>query len=580
MFIWCELVLGMDLSTTQQHMIAVVETAMVCAGAALIPVAFLLAISVLGAIGMRRKERATRQEEPILIEESPMPTRSFKTFTTPASRAASSRRAGAVRLPAHRRASTRKYNPSKPGDCGYECALVAAGIRPSRTKIATLRLAVSKRIHAAFINDQEIGNIRVRDLVQKEHLIIAAYAAQTAHLMWASPCEVMAAAQELETDLAVQVGKKVKFSVGSNPKWVVKLKGQHFTLHKIHTKAKYGTGASGLKDSHSRGGMQQQPASSSAPPQTSLLQTSPAAVARSQQHGIILHINPVQRVHPLQRVSVAIEGQVDPTILSAQLQCAEHPTMWGLKKILGRVLAVPPARIRIFSPDDPRRLEPFPDWLTPEGEVIAVIMPDMEEDTPEIPSHMNEIEVSMLGTHVCFRTQVHSLADHRELKRMIAEHLSLRVEDFTILDIYGHEWTYPQDMQRSSSVVVCPRRGGMRPTDITPTEPFQDVDMQQGAQDSQPPFPVVDQWPHQALPPQQEQDPEVQQQQHQGDQRRGRGASSRSRSRSPTPMTFRCLTLPRHPDDLQPEIHQVPIMNRGRRFAMLHGYADALASSS
>ena len=90
------------------------------------------------------------KRETITIPESPMPT---KSCVTPASRNPLRARVmrGGHRLPSHRRSSTLWYSPPSRNDCGFMTVLLAAGYRPTPTKISWIRTQVAAAMYHDYI---------------------------------------------------------------------------------------------------------------------------------------------------------------------------------------------------------------------------------------------------------------------------------------------------------------------------------------------------------------------------------------------------------------------------------------------
>ena len=82
----------------------------------------------------------------------------------------------------------------------------------------------------AYVDDETVGGMSVRDMVQESHLTLAAYVAKVKWNLWASPVEPILAARHLHLSLAIDVKREVVCQ-GENPKYMVKLRKQHYMLH-------------------------------------------------------------------------------------------------------------------------------------------------------------------------------------------------------------------------------------------------------------------------------------------------------------------------------------------------------------
>ena len=86
------------------------------------------------------------------------------------------------------------YNPSRPGNRGYRCALAAAKARVSHRTNSLLRGEVARIIIDKCEKDGILASIPIRGLVWASGLGIEAYAAATACNLGASQAEIEAMA--------------------------------------------------------------------------------------------------------------------------------------------------------------------------------------------------------------------------------------------------------------------------------------------------------------------------------------------------------------------------------------------------
>ena len=116
-------------------------------------------------------EQERGRDETILVEESPMPTRSAKLMSSESHRRMNQsmrarRRGGQRRHGVHRRHVTLIHDPTTPNHCGFECILRAAGVKVTTKAIQVLRDKTAQRVYTAYINDHVIHGLRTRDMVQ------------------------------------------------------------------------------------------------------------------------------------------------------------------------------------------------------------------------------------------------------------------------------------------------------------------------------------------------------------------------------------------------------------------------------
>ena len=185
-------------------------------------------------MSMLRRCRRRKPPPVIWIEESPAPTKSPK---TPLSRSAA-RRAGKKRLPSHRMRATKWYDPAAAGHCGYMCALRSQGRAAGKMSTMALRSKVAGVVTSMFIKDESIYGIPARQVINASGLTLAAYEAQTSHLMWASALELAVALREIAGKNTVYLssrGKILKIYQGTGGvPTIIRLKDQHYTLYRCN----------------------------------------------------------------------------------------------------------------------------------------------------------------------------------------------------------------------------------------------------------------------------------------------------------------------------------------------------------
>ena len=79
------------------------------------------------------------------------PTRTFSSpWPKSSMRRTRAQRAGSRRVSKHRRTSTMRFNPSMPGECGFESVLYISGIRSGKDTVGALRTVVADIVYKAY----------------------------------------------------------------------------------------------------------------------------------------------------------------------------------------------------------------------------------------------------------------------------------------------------------------------------------------------------------------------------------------------------------------------------------------------
>ena len=130
--------------------------------------------------------------ETIEIPDSPKPTMmtSSPTATPYASVRQKARRAGLMRVKAHRSPMILQHNPALPGHCGHQCVLRAASKKTAMRAIMTLRTTVAQELEQARTRDECIAGIRVRDLIAKKGLTLQTHLRALRTHLWTSKVEL------------------------------------------------------------------------------------------------------------------------------------------------------------------------------------------------------------------------------------------------------------------------------------------------------------------------------------------------------------------------------------------------------
>ena len=200
---------------------------------------------------------------PIVIEESPPPTRSARLMSSSCHRRMNRsdrarRRGGRRRFGVHRRKVTLTFDPAVPDHCGFACILRAAGIKVNYANIEKLREQTADKMYKAYVNDDSVHGISIRDTVQHTEDTLAAYMAKLRWKLWASPAELCYAADVVNIAIAISVGHGLIIH-GKDPRHIVRLMDQHYTLHVMRTPTMTPSSVP-----MSRGGMQSTSSSSTA----------------------------------------------------------------------------------------------------------------------------------------------------------------------------------------------------------------------------------------------------------------------------------------------------------------------------
>ena len=178
---------------------------------------------------------------PIIIEELPVPTR---TLSSPLSEERSipfyrkkqrSRRGGGRRWRSHKRAFTRRFNPTYQHHCGYSGILWASGKKTTKENVQELRNQVASLVYEAVVNDQVFGGVRAREYVAREEMSLNAYLADVRDSQWASYMEMVLAAKIEKASVMLNMQKGDYQSLCPRPRYVISLRNKHYTVYKLHS---------------------------------------------------------------------------------------------------------------------------------------------------------------------------------------------------------------------------------------------------------------------------------------------------------------------------------------------------------
>ena len=363
---WGQLLLGVG---------ALTATGMLAASFTLL---LLVAINkFLVALQARQVEKKSKQ--PILIEESPPPTKTMSSpRLSPPIAKGLVRRAGRRRLRQHTRRCTQVFSPSLPGECGYQAALWIAGKQPTKAKVKELRALVANSIIQAYLSDENILGLSIADVLTQEGLTIDEYAAQVKESLWASRIELQAAMDILKTSAIYMDNHMIQKLGKGDPSYAIILRGQHFTVAKVHRSVKIKCGGSVV-----RGGMHsattpwqrvqlpQQAVRQSQPfadlleldtPQPSQEEEQPPdwALAERQEIAAPCQQAPQQSVLPVQEALHYVDTSRMGTEVRGLTIRLQHPAfVKDLRRAVAAATGNPAYYFYITLPDD---VEEIPEW--------------------------------------------------------------------------------------------------------------------------------------------------------------------------------------------------------------------------
>ena len=434
-------------------------------GVAALAFMFMLGVVTIIALAMCavRAEQSMKPAvvaEPILILDSPPPSKSFVTPLSKMSTRQRARRTGCRRISHHCRRRTAAYDPPSQGHCAYACVLKAAGKKINQESIQQLRTSTAARVEELFINDETYMGQRVKDIVSSTGHNLRAYLAETRWRQWATTMEVGMAAESIGVTLEI-AQKGCLWKVGrGKAKYCVCLQEHHFTLHRVHKQGR----SCGHKEDLSRGGMRPvqawqwlhgqrqfelapapqedaaRPASevtigtrpvtpwtwgSSSSVATSAtvpcpkappgLQTQPlpAAVSASTSNNVqAVPRTPIRTPAEPKFVTVIMASSIRSDVRKLELIVPSDLTIDNMRRRLSDILRCSYERIAIrLSPHD----EPLPGWVqTPDTcEVVdAWRETSLQSDSLEV----------IVDESYAFRLQVNVMASHEEVRAVDLRH--------------------------------------------------------------------------------------------------------------------------------------------------------------
>ena len=186
-----------------------------------------------------------REQQPIWTYDSPPPTcrpslspwPKTTTRKDPTSSASQRvRRPGKQRLSCHKRKQTLIFNPKTKMHCGYMCLFRAPGHSMVAEAVQELRDHVAQRVYMEFIQDGELGGLRVKRAVRHSQQSLNAYLADIRGSQWASQIELAGAAEQLNISVGLSYAPSLQLigNHSSQVNYIVKLMSNQHILDKLY----------------------------------------------------------------------------------------------------------------------------------------------------------------------------------------------------------------------------------------------------------------------------------------------------------------------------------------------------------
>ena len=438
-------------------------------------------------------EKHASKGEPILVPESPVPTRSARLMTSETHRKMNEsyrarRRGGSRRYSSHRRCTTKSYDPPSLHDCGFACILKAAGYQVNAHEVEKLREKVAARVYKAYLDDEIVHDMSVRNMIQSTDHTLAAYLAKLRYTLWASPIELCFAADALHVDIAISI-KGSMIHHGAKPRFIVRLAKQHYTLYKMWKPVvPRGVPSCGRGGMYSASSVATSQApwtwEDSVPNTVSILSLPPASPTVQVIEEIPEWANarlppglPLPEAEDVHVVKVHISPILRTDVVSINLSVRTSLQTSAMRQRLATILQTDEHRIRIVSLEG----QPLPLHLATPTEIKVQDVWERDE------VHYDVMDVMVRGEEqVKFVIRVDQLWTHAQLVQYLAKILSKSPLHLFLTDAQGTLWHYPEDRRRTTSIVVTftqpaapqldllgsveDHRGGART--LSPTLPF------------------------------------------------------------------------------------------------------------
>ena len=406
--------------------------------------------------------------ETILVEESPLPTRSAKLMSSESHRRMAQsmrarRRGGHRRYGDHRRRVTLLHNPTLPNHCGFECLLKAARLRVTEDTIMDLRMRTAERVYMGFLADQIVHGMSIREMIEKSEENLNSYLAKLKWNLWASPLEICIAAEVLGVPVAISVGKAI-FACGEGPKHVIRLHKSHYTLHRLRK-----TLVEAGRVTYQRGGMHN----------TTMCAASPSASAAASsswqwQHAqlntvSILSLPPAATVAEVREetpewalptrappgltnerdsmhiVNIDVSPTLRTDIVSLRLTIRSDLEVSAFRQRVAAILQVPGERLLLQN----QMGDVLPEHLGVPTYVQA------NDQWARDSAVYDMLHVTVEGVqHVKFVVMADPIWVHQQLVDHVAKILGKDPQQVHITDVNGALWRYPEDRLRTSTLTV------------------------------------------------------------------------------------------------------------------------------
>ena len=403
----------------------------------------------------RRCIRRCKRAKPILIEESPPPSKTTSTPMRGSAKSSARRtpgralRAGLRRVVHHRRANTVKYDPrGAQGDCGYQCLLRMKGERPTKANVQLLREKTALMIEQAAVRGEMVGSVYVPYALQEMGQDAAAYAASVRRNQWASVAELTMAAKALNisTTLYSKYGVEI---INEDPSavstaTVIVMKGAHYVV-KVRSRQHKQYGTCDSKSDHvPRAGMNSQQQD-------------------QRDQPVIVYINPTTLYEP-PRINVFTELTPQHDIRGATLVSSRPIYMRRLRSLIGALLSRRPDTLEMQDLEQ----NVIPDWapipnivLAAGGEVDTLLH---DRVTIHLPSSL-EFEITYDVSH-----------NHLQFLQRVSEVVNRPTVSFVLTTRTGETWIFPFDLPTTTHAYLQVVRAGMRRASrsrsISPTQPY------------------------------------------------------------------------------------------------------------
>ena len=426
-------------------------------------------------ISLRCRMSMCRRRKPVvvLVPESPPPTSHMTSpFKETMSRSEVRRRqygeayrAGSRRVCSHKRAAVAAYDPSRPGDCGYQCLLKAASMRPSAHNVRRLRKATSLGVEEAFYDKECLAGLNVVDIIERETGDVQEYCRNVASRQWASPVELTVAARHLGISIEL-VTPDGNYHINSNGQkkarhYIYMIK-EHYVLKKnagrknVTVTEEYETVVNmGMQPTKvTRAGMRRQ------------------QEARVPQQPMFIYVNPSQLVAP-PRINVMTYLHPDHDIRGGSFMSIAPLTVTRLRQLLGAMFSFQPDSFELRN------------YAT--SELIG-----LDDEIPHIVmmrsgQHVDP-EQNFLTIHaedgVQFQVRYSMQENHLQLLQRVATIVNRRTSDFMLVDHEMQPWIFPFDFYPDVRINLHVIRGGMRSSgrssrsrSITPTRTYHSTQM-------------------------------------------------------------------------------------------------------